>query len=459
MRRYLVILALVLLLLAACSKAECKTNSDCTLKPANAFTPKCDEEKKCQYTPIPNTVGNGECEEGENSCTAPADCKPPCTGKVPGSTLLEQRCVNKECVQDAASAKPLLVTSEATSAGDKFKIDTEYNQPFNLKKDVLTLTIGLTAASQNKDHIITRAEITAQTKEKRTVTLARKDVAKPLFNGGSIVEEFILDFPADIQAELSNVILTLSYDYNVLTSGKKTPKQSTAKITYREKFTYVNPQTAATCPPPAEVLKKCDDKNPGTRDSCDPTNGFCKHEPIAGACGNFKCDSIENKCTCAQDCGTCTGSAGAYTDYSCRSSQCVTTLKSGVTAESQSIFDDRNLGPVQLNNNFKFNNPYNAKRDKINVDFKIYQQDPSVTRVVIETVRILQGQQQLAEANPNLELSSTPSSVSLQLPAPTEAEEELAPSVNVWYMYVKNDKEERGTFQKPLGKVTVISSD
>ncbi len=460
MRRYIGIIALLLLLVVACSKAECKTASDCTGKPSSAFTPRCDEEKLCQYTPIPNTIGNGQCETGENQCTAPADCMPLCQGKVAGSNSLVQKCVNNECVQDVTSSKGVLVTSEASSAGDKFKIDTEYNLPFNLKKDLFTTTIGLTASAQNKDHIITRAEITAQTKEKRTVTLARKDINKPLFNGGTVLEEFILDFPADIEGDLTTVALVVNYDYNTVSSGKKTPKQGTAKITYREKLTYVNPNTIPSCPSPTEAAKKCDDKNAGTRDTCDSATGFCKHEPLPGVCGNFKCDTTENRCNCAQDCGTCSGSAGAYTDYSCRGGQCLTSLKSGVAPDAQSIFDDRNIGPVHLNNNYKFKTPFNTKKDKLDIDFKIYQQDPTVTRVVIETVRVLQGQQQLAEANVNLELDTTSAkTASIQLPAPTDAEEETNPSINVWYMYVQNEQEKRGTFQKALGKITLIAAD
>ena len=104
--------------------------------------------------------------------------------------------------------------------------------------------------------------------------------------------------------------------------------------------------------------------------------------------------------------------------------------------------------------------PFNTKKDKLDIDFKIYQQDPTVTRVVIETVRVLQGQQQLAEANVNLELDTTSAkTASIQLPAPTDAEEETNPSINVWYMYVQNEQEKRGTFQKALGKITLIAAD
>lgn len=458
MRRY-ILLAFLVLFLVACSKAECKTNSDCTGKPSTAFTATCTPEKTCSYTPIPNKIGNGICETGENKCTAPQDCGT-CSGKVTGSTLLVQTCVNNECVQDVQNTKPILVSSEITGAGDKFKIDTEYNQPFNLKKDLFVTTITLSSAPTNKDHRIVRAELIAQTKDRRTITLARKEIDKPLWSvGSSITEEFILDFPAELESELSSVSLSIEYLYNAVSGGKKTPRTGTLKNNYREKITYVNPANPVACPPPAEVAKKCDDKNPGTRDTCDPQTGFCKHDPIPNACGNFRCEGTENKCSCPSDCGPCSGSAGAYTDYSCRANQCITLLKTGVTFAPNSIFDDRNLGPVHLNNNYKFKTPFNAKRDKLDLEFKIYKQDPTVSRVVIETIRILEGQQQLAEANPAQEITTTASTISISLPAPANAEDELNPTVGVWYMYVQNDQERRGNFQKPLGKIAIIAAE
>ncbi len=441
-----------LLILAACAKAECKTDADCTRQ---YFTARC-EDKKCIDTPIPNECGNSLCEPPENPCNCPEDCKPPCTGKVPNTKYLVQQCVQDQCVESVPpeQVKPIYSSADQTSAGDKFKIDTIYNQPFNMKKDTFGIMLALMQqAPQNKDEKILNAELTATTKDGRTITLGRINIDKNIWQGGVIKEEIILDFPtAELEGELTNLLMKIQYEYSVLQAGKKTPRQATMQNRYREKFTFVRPTASYPCP------ASCDDQNPGTRDYCGPqTNYFCMHEPIPNVCGNFKCEGAETKCSCPQDCGPCAGSAGNFLDYTCQGTQCTTILKSGVSVQPNSLFDDRSLGPVRLNNNYKFNNPFNIKEDKFALEFKIYQIDPTASDMTIETVRMLEGQQQIAEVQPNQKLSATPTTVEITIPSIVDPEEEHTLTLGIWYKYVAGGEEKRGSFQKPLGKITLIN--
>ncbi|MBI4146720.1 hypothetical protein HY489_05280 [Candidatus Woesearchaeota archaeon] len=446
------LVCILLVVLVACTKAECKKTEDCVGKPKSTFTASC-EEKKCVYKPIPGVVGNGVCDSGENKCSHPQDCGQ-CSGKVPQSQFLSYKCTEQKlCVEEVSGAKPVFAAAEASMSGDKFKVDFSYNMPFNMKKDLFTVTFTLSQSPQNRDERLVRAELIGTTKDKRTITVLREDINRYLWtSGSSVTHDFILDFPTvELEGELSNLVLSIDFEYVLLQGSKRVPKQGSFKVNVKDKLVFVKPGASYSCP------SSCDDKNLGTRDTCSAQTGFfCRHEPIPNACGNYQCDQTETKCSCAQDCGPCQGSAGNFLDFTCRGNQCVTILKPGTSVQPNSLFDDRNFGPVQLNNNFKFNNPFTVGKDELQIDLKIYKSDPSVSRVVVETVRVLDGQQQLADASPNQELSSSASTVSVSIPGIVEYEEDHNLIVGVWYMYVQNDQEKRGNFQKPLGKVTLI---
>ncbi len=453
-RGTLIFCIVTLLLLAACGKAECKKDPDCVRA---HFTGKC-VEKKCVYTPIPNECGNKKCEESnkEDKCNCPLDCGL-CEGKVDGSQFLIQQCVQDKCIEDVeeSQVKPIFSSVDITNAGDKFKIDTVYKQPFNMKKDTFSITVMLSdQGPSNSDEHIINAELTATTKDKRTITLSRIDIDKYLWTEGSAIQEgLIIDFPTvELEGELTNVVLKVQYEYAITQSGKKTVKQAVLQNRYKEKFIFVRPGASYPCP------ASCDDKNAGTKDTCGPqTSFFCSHEPIPNACGNFKCDGSENRCTCPTDCGVCPGSAGNFLDYACQTNKCITKLKAGVSVQSKPLFDDRSLGPVQLHNNYKFNSPFNIKEDSFNLDFKIYRIDPSVTGFTIETIRILEGAQQFVEVAVDQELGDTPTPVVVKIPSIQQPEEEHSLNIGVWYKYMQDDKEKTGNFQKPLGKITLIN--
>ncbi|MBI4148666.1 hypothetical protein HY490_05220 [Candidatus Woesearchaeota archaeon] len=448
----LFILAIVaLFVLSACTKAECKKDTDC-VKPH--FDGNC-LEKKCQYKPLPGECGNKVCEEPENKCTCAFDCGE-CTGKV-GAYLTGVCNKDNQCLLDVPEQqiKPVVLTAEQPSQGDKFKVTMIMNQPFNLNKDTISLRIEVAQESpNNRDRKITRATLSGQTKERQTVTIAEKTINKPLWGQGlDVRDELMLDFPVTgPDGELTNLLLSIDYEF-VQASGAAV-QQKTASFQIRntqQKLVYAKPPNTYPCP-------DCDDKNAGTRDECGPeTQYFCQHTPLPQACGNFVCDGNENKCTCASDCGPCTGT-GVFTVKACANNQCVAQLKGGITIAPQQVFDDRNLNTFQVQTYFKYNTPFNTATDKFIMDTTLYQLGQNVGNVQIEAVRLLEGSTELGAAVGNRALPSIGSKqiIEIALPPQAVAEQERNVLVNVYYSFDQNGQK-KGQFQKPLGKIVFIS--
>jgi hypothetical protein len=111
------ILAL-LLILAGCTKAECRKDTDC-VKPH--FTGAC-VDKKCSWNPVPNECGNSVCDGKENECTCPQDCGS-CTGKL-GKYLVKQCNAQNDCTADipAATQKPITLTRELQAAAKSARL-------------------------------------------------------------------------------------------------------------------------------------------------------------------------------------------------------------------------------------------------------------------------------------------------------------------------------------------------
>ena len=374
----IVVLSIVsLLLLVSCG--ECKQALDCPSR-LPGFEASC-VDKTCEYLSISNVCGNGVCDITENECTCEQDCGT-CSGKVPGSMFLAKQCINNACLADVAGSQEQVFDSgEARSTGgDRFRVESLYTSPFNTKKDTFKVTLTLsTQGKDNREQLIKSIELTGRTKERSVISIAQKDISKHLWSSGSsFVEELIIDVPGSVESELDNLQLIFNYDYLL----KGVQKSAGFKQNLKTKLLYVKPDVTYPC-------SECDDGNPGTNDVCSPeTNFFCSYEPIPGACGNFVCDGNENKCRCPQDCGPCEGSAGEYVDFTCRSNNCITTMKSNVVQTPNSIFDERRVGPVELNNNYEFNSPFDINNDKFMIEIGIYSMGDA-SDFKVETIRLL----------------------------------------------------------------------
>ncbi len=444
----------IALILAGCAKAECKKDADCT-KPH--FTGTC-IDKKCTWTPIPNECGNSLCETGENKCTCSTDCGA-CEGKS-GKYLVQQCNALQECTEDipATAQKPIALTRELTTGGSKISVASTFNQPFNTRKDQFGLEFGLNVlAPTMSEATITRLELTGMTPDKRTIPLADKSISRTLHPGAKAKELLIIEFPtADKDGELTSLNLKVYLDY-LLTSGTSaTPKSTILQHAYQSmKFAWARPETPSGCP------ASCDDANPGTQDSCGPeTMYFCQHTPVAGACGNGICDANENKCTCPSDCGPCSGST-TYLSRSCANNACISQLKPGITAQPQSLFDDRDIGPVHLQNTYKYSKPFNTKTDKLTLEFTLYEKQESVSSFTIKDIRVLDGTNEVASISAGRQLSSAgqKETVELSIPAQGPAEQERNLALRIWYEYVQGSETKQGDYSKALGKTVLLNPD
>ena len=154
-------IALVLLALAGCSRAECKTTADCL--PKACFLAKCNEGK-CDYAEQKNCCGNNlqdPFEDGKpgDKCTCPQDY-----GKCEG--IPKVKIGNKE--QDAAYARyqcnsynRCVLGVESKDVSIQTFLDTinsesleassivKYNKPFDMKKDSFEIKVTIDDADAN----------------------------------------------------------------------------------------------------------------------------------------------------------------------------------------------------------------------------------------------------------------------------------------------------------------------
>ena len=365
---------------------------------------------------------------------------------------------DNECIQDIppTAQKPITMTKELTTGGTKIGLTTLFNQPFNTKKDQFSVEFRINSLAQGMSDIrINRLELTGMTPDKRTISLADKTINRNLFEGSKLKERLIIDFPtADRDGELTNLILKAYIDY-VLTAGTTaTPKTAILQQNYQPlKFAWAMPEKSPGCP------AKCEEQ-PGMKVECsERTNFFCEYTPIQGACGNGVCEATENKCTCPADCGPCTG-GGAYTSRSCIGGSCVTQLRTGITIKPQSLLDERPIGPFELQNTYKYNNPFNTKIDRFTMEFRLKEKQDSVESVKIAEARLLDGSQEIASARVGKELTAKDQIETAEITVPAELpEQERSLSLRVWYEYVQNGETKSGDYTKSLGKVVILKPD
>ena len=222
---------------------------------------------------------------------------------------------------------------------------------------------------------------------------------------------------------------------------------------------WVRPEKPYPCP------TECEPKE-GTIANCNPTTGFCEYTPQQNTCGNYLCESTatpqENKCTCPKDCGPCTGTVGVYSVKTCTpENKCVTTLKQGILITPQTIFDDRPLGSFHLQNNYQYNNPFNVKSDAFTVSLTLYEAKQQTNNVKIETIRLLDGTQQIADLAVNKDLPAIGSTITEQVRIPPQSSPETDRNlvITVWYQHTTGGVMQKGSFQKSLGKITLLSPE
>lgn len=435
----------MLLILAACGPPpECESNRDCQRA---HFEGRCVDEK-CVYTPIPGECGNEICEEGENKCTCDLDCGT-CSGSE-GKYLTKQCDLNDECSTLIKSQKGQTYSDEDSAGGDKYRLVSTYLQPFDVEHDQYEVRLSLLSPDEdNSQRTIRRIEISAENEQRSRVTIGDKPVTRPIWTGSKydVKEKVLLEVPGRAEEgtlERPEIKITVDYIY------KGEPKTETLEFKHsKAELNWAAAESTEEC--------DCDDNNPGTRDVCDKTTDYiCEHRPISNACGNYKCDTGENKCTCDIDCGPCRGE-GAYTSQRCVQDQCKTVLKS-YNAEEKNLFDEKDAGRMEMNINYKYPQPFNTQQDSFTIDFELTSTDEGVSSPKIDTIRVLDGSEQLAVKEASLALSKgSKKTVTIAVDPFASPEEERSASLTIWYSYSKDGETETGSFDKDLGDITFLS--
>lgn len=457
-----IVISLFLILISGCGKdcpKSCDDGNACTIDTCSEAT-----GYECVHTPIPGcTIGDGICqpEEGETRCNAPGDCGP-CAGTV--GAYLEYNCNGgDECLLDLSPTVkqiPKALTNEMTIAGNAFKVISTFNTPFNMNKDLFNVKVSLSKFGTNvKDLKIMKMSLTGTDESRQTISIGDKIVNKIIWNTLTAVEDNMrIDFPtAATDGAFTNLKLNIEFEYTF--GGQK--KTALIPITFRAiTLQWVKPERQK-CP------ASCDDNNEGTEDICgEVTDYFCQNNPIPGKCGNYVCEPGENKCTCAIDCGPCSGDAGQYlTLYCSEEDECLSQVKPTLVQEPQTLLDDKNLIFVHFSNTYSFNKPFNTKTDKFVAELSLYNKQSAVTNVKINIVRILEGTKEIAVVEPNQIFNAIGDKATIEIPVGDigvfESEKTLL--IKFWYEYtytsVSGAEIRKAEFYNNLGKILLVNPD
>ncbi len=450
MRTAAILLIALVLLLAGCASCppSCSDGVYCTKDTCGEST-----DHECVHTPIAG------CDE------AAEEARAACTGKSQASPLLEKVWdeKSKTCVVDIPAGKQATrtLTQEASAGGDRFTIQAQFRTPFNLGKDTFDITIGFkSAAASTADHRFKRLTLTARTPDKRVITIADAAINTPLFNtpASKVFETLVLDVPEDgAQGTLDELTLTAQYEYTSVSGTTRTPKTGTTKTVLRnEDLIWTRPSAQYPCP-------QCPPRA-GHRSDCGAhTEYFCQYLPEADACGNFACESGENTCTCPQDCGPCAGNTPNL-EFSCVQEGCKGRLRASYAPAQKTDVEDRDLGPLTLHNAYEYVTPFNIDTDAIVARFEIFEKADDISRMRIQSIRVLEGAQQLAQADPNVFIPPKGSSEQVRITIPptalTAAEQQKTLTLNVVYTYRRGDTDEKGSWNKQLReRITLVNPD
>ena len=422
----------------------------------------------------PADFKKGPCDVGV-VCSKETNFIPQSTGKIPGcdeeiefakmqcagkvGVLVKEYDVNtQECLTDVDPKTAIVPYTSTERVGDssaKFRITTSLSQPFNLNADEVVTDIvaeQLLAA----DLKITHIELDGTDENKQLLVLGEQNLDKAIA---------AIQTPVKVRLRINNIpgikesgkttSLKLLIDTKYVAGTGTSATQKTGRLTVNLKnlnFAWLRPTAHYACPDAA----KCNDNDASTRDFCDAADApFCKHEPIAGACGNGVCEASENKCTCAKDCGVCQGT-GKVTSSQCIENQCRVTLRPEVIIQPIKTTTQNSPSKVSVTTSLEFNSPFNAKEDKVTVSIAVDEMDATVTSFTIDKILLLKGTVELAsqELNKNLGVGQTATAV---LPLTTLlADEDFTPQVKIFYTTTAKTTDQN-SYSVTMQKVTVYN--
>jgi len=454
------------ILLSGCG-GECKKTLDCPVK--ECFEAGC-VDKTCEYDPTPNCCGNEVCDTGENKCTCSADCGV-CSGKSKDFQYLTNFCdKDDECVFgiDEKSVKTHSLNSGILKSDvGTIEIDSTFNQPFNVKQDVLKIKITLKEKDDDASSIrITKIALIGENQKRQKVTLGEMIVSRPLWKNGDVIIEDLVLTPktSDKESELKNAQLDITFSYE--DADDVEVMQDSVSYKYPSlAFVYAQPDTKASCPD----KDGWDDGNPGTDDACSAsTSYFVTHSPISGACGNFKCDDSETRCTCPADCGPCSGKITEYLESTCTSTdKCVAVTAKDITITPASVFNEHKGSGFKIVAKIVHDIPFDLSASTFSFSFELTEIETSkVGDITITDVRILEGDSIVMEKKFNQKLSASASQFNERSAYSMKTTQAVLPlSAKIWYQYQAKSTsgaeveitEKFNSYSISLDKVTLLN--
>ncbi len=457
-----ILLVIGLIFLSGCS-GECKENSDCPSK--SCYTVTCEKEE-CVEKPELNCCGNNICEDGETKCDCERDCGK-CTGDI--GEYLGYVCEEDECV---AGIKDENINS--TSFTDKILLRNVgdisatyiYDQPFNLDESLFNVRFVLEKKNNDIEYIkINKVNIYEQLDKKGTQvqTYGEKIIDRVLWDTRTdVVDDVILSLNiTDNTEENKQLTVEVIYEYAKLYRGQTTVTGGSYKKQLNENVVLVNPGKEQKCP------SSCDDANSCTVDSCSAsTNYFCEHTVKEGVscCGNNKCDTGEDKCSCQQDCGYCEREFGEYIEYTCVSNKCSSRLRAGVVPKT--LIEEANMKDLKIEMQTTFNEPFDINLDNYKVDLELQYLLAGVSSVKCTKLQVLSGDELLAEKTIIGTLSKVGATYSSQVGASfsmKDVEESKSTNIELNCNYGKTSGETTTNIVKTatqsLGTVTYVNVD
>ena len=396
-------------------------------------------------------------EGGAEGCKL-AMAKTACVGKAgPLTKWYDDK--SEECVTDVDPTTKITAytsTQRSTNGGGKYRITPVMNIPFNLNKDEATIEFvaeQLIGANMK----ITHMELDGTDAQRNVLVLGELNPDRPIAAVQSPVKLYLrLNVPgSDPSGSLKNMQLIIDISYTTGSGTSISQKSDRISINLQSlQFSWLRPTRAYPCP----IAKQCDDNDPSTLDYCDPQDApFCKHEAKAGACGNGICESNENKCTCAADCGAC-GGVGKVTTSQCANNQCVVQLRDGVIVQPIRIVNPNKLGKVSVTTTIEYNSPFDATQDQVHVSISVDTRDAAVDSFSIDKVQLFAGQSlELASKSGGGDLAAG-NSFTATFPLSTKlVEEELSPQLKVSYSLAAGTQNDHSSFTQTLQKFSIYS--
>ncbi len=367
-----------------------------------------------------------------------------CSGEAEDGTLVKFFDPKYEkCVTDEDSSEPTQLyqqTERTSGAGGEYRITTKLDQPFNLGNDEVAIDFIIETLDV-KDYHVKHIEIDGEDNDGKLAVLGELFIDRAIPSTQTPVKFRVpLDVPGkDATGTMTD--LKMLFDVSFTDGTEQRTDRFDVQLQNLD-FQWLRPTRKYDCPEESA----CDDKDPATRDYCDPTNPpFCKHEPVAGACGNGICESSENKCTCAQDCGQCIGSGEVIVNQ-CVSNQCQIRLRSDVIVEPIKTVSQDGAGGSRLSTTLEYPKPFNSDVDVLTVTIKMDEKDTDVSSFTIDSMQLLKDEVEIG-IKPIGQSMSPGSVASTTFRIPTVfSEESMTPDVKVFITYTRDDQTNKDSY-------------